>query len=68
MSRVRIPSGGVGATGYDADIEHVVTALKQVQNPLMRYWLAQLIDLIAQTCVMEPEAAPEASRRSETRQ
>jgi hypothetical protein len=32
------------------DIEQAVAALRAIRNPLMRYWLVQLIDLIAQTC------------------
>ena len=27
-----------------------IAALKDIRNPLMRYWVVQLIDLIAQTC------------------
>lgn len=44
--RVRASQG----SGEDDDIEQAVAALKGIRNPLMRYWLVQLIDLIAQTC------------------
>lgn len=44
--RVRASQG----SGEDEDIEQAVAALKAIGNPLMRYWLVQLIDLIAQTC------------------
>lgn len=44
--RVRASQG----SGEDEDIEQAVAALKTIRNPLMRYWLVQLIDLIAQTC------------------
>ncbi len=33
-----------------AHIEQAIAALKDIRNPLMRYWVVQLIDLIAQTC------------------
>jgi hypothetical protein len=39
-----------GSEGNDEDIEQAIAALKGIRNPLMRYWLVQLIDLIAQTC------------------
>ncbi len=54
MGKLRIPATDVGEPTYDADVEQAIVALKQIQNPLMRYWLSQLIDLIAQTCV-DPE-------------
>jgi hypothetical protein len=51
MGKLRIPAADIGEPTYDADVEQAIVALKQIPNPLMRYWLAQLIDLIAQTCV-----------------
>lgn len=51
MEKLRIPAADLGSTAYDADVEQAIVALRQIPNPLMRYWLAQLIDLIAQTCI-----------------
>lgn len=46
--RVRASQGTDGSD--DDDIEQAVAALRAIRNPLMRYWVIQLIDLIAQTC------------------
>jgi len=46
MGKLRVRADG----SDDEDIEQAVAALKAITNPLMRYWVVQLIDLIAQTC------------------
>ena len=54
MGKLRVRASQ-GSIGEDEDIEQAVAALKAIRNPLMRYWLVQLIDLISQTCT-EPMA------------
>lgn len=49
MGKLRVRASQ-SSDGGDEDIEQAVAALKGIRNPLMRYWLVQLIDLIAQTC------------------
>jgi|GEM_PF-6095669 len=49
MSKLRVRASK-GSSGGE-DIVQAVNALKAIRNPLMRYWVVQLIDLIAQTCV-----------------
>lgn len=60
MGKLRIPAAEIGEPTFDADVEQAIVALKQIPNPLMRYWLAQLIDLIAQTCI-DPETGEVSS-------
>lgn len=63
--RVRASQGSEG----DEDIEQAVAALKGIRNPLMRYWLVQLIDLIAQTCTepMSDEAVSQLMQAPTTK-
>lgn len=49
MSKLRVRASK-GSSGGE-DIAQAINALKAIRNPLMRYWVVQLIDLIAQTCV-----------------
>ncbi len=49
MGKLRVRASQ-GLDGGDEDIVQAVAALKAIRNPLMRYWLVQLIDLIAQSC------------------
>jgi len=49
MGKLRVRAS-TGLEGEDEDIQQAIAALKEIRNPLMRYWLVQLIDLIAQTC------------------
>lgn len=50
MGKLRVRASRGGSGGEDEDIEQAIAALKEIRNPLMRYWVVQLIDLIAQTC------------------
>lgn len=60
MGKLRVSATNIGEPTYDADVEQAIIALKQIHNPLMRYWLSQLIDLIAQTCV-DPDTGEASS-------
>jgi len=44
----RAPGEGEASASVDVDVAHVVTALRRVRDPMMRYLITQLVDLLTQ--------------------